>query len=125
LEIFEFLNSKFGMASCYSSLGSFYSEQNDFEASLENNRKALKIFEDLENIDAVASTLSEIGIVLTKMGHYEDAYHNLTESLKIAIEIGFNVRELDSYQGLYEYYEATRNYKTSLEYYKTLYQCKR
>ncbi len=44
LEIFEELDRKFGMASCYSNLGSIYDEQLNYELSLLNNQQAFKDF---------------------------------------------------------------------------------
>ncbi|CAN5550347.1 hypothetical protein BH23BAC1_BH23BAC1_11980 [soil metagenome] len=116
--IFESSNSKFGMANCLSYLGSIYSEQQDYQASLESYHKAIIIFEELDNKDAVSGSLSEIGILMTKMGRYDEAYKNLSKGLKLSIEIGSKVRELDCYKGLYEYFEGVKDYKTSLEYYK-------
>lgn len=118
LDIFIELNSKLGMGSCYSNLGSVYNDQMNFELSLENNKKALKIFKELENKEAMCGRYIEIGSVLTKMASYEQAYFNLQEGLNIAKEIGNKGRELESYNYLYEYYLALKNYKTSLEYYK-------
>lgn len=118
LELSKELDWKVGMASCYSNLGSIYNDQLNFNASLENNRMALKIFEELENKEAVSGRYSEIGAVLTKTGSFDEAFENLMLGLEIAKEIGNKARELESYEVIFKYFEAIKDYKSSLAFYK-------
>lgn len=112
------LDYKTGMALSLSNMGIVYEDKGQLEDALENFTKALELFRKTGNKSYVAARLIDIGEVQTKLGDFNQALSNLTEGLQIAKEIEDAERELYSYKALFEYYEITKNYNQSLDFYK-------
>ena len=111
-------NYKTGMALSLSNIGIVYEDQDLLTEALENFSKALDLFKETGNKSFVAARLIDIGEVQSKLGYFNQAYSNLQEGLKISKEINDAERELYSYKALFEYFETTKNYNKSLEFYK-------
>lgn len=116
--ISEASNYLTGMALSLSNIGIVYKEQQKYEDAIESLTKALDLFRETGNKALVSARLIDIGEVETKMGYFNKAYSNLAEGLEIAKEINDAEGELNSYKALFEYYETTKNYNLSLEFYK-------
>ena len=112
------LNYKSGMAFGLSNIGRIYQDQKKYEEAVEQYESALQLFKETGNKSLVAGRLNDLGEVYTMLGDFEEAYSKLTEGLEIAKETNDAERELISYKALFEYYEVTKNYNLSLEYYK-------
>lgn len=109
---------KTGMALSLSNKGIVYEDRKQLNLALENFTKALELFRETGNKSFMAARLIDIGEVQAKLGYFNEAYSNLQEGLKISKEINDAERELYSYKALFEYFETTKNYNKSLEYYK-------
>ena len=112
------LDYKTGMALSLSNMGIVYEDKKQLKKALENFTEALNLFRETGNKSYVAARLIDIGEVQTKLGDFNQALSNLTEGLEIAKEIEDAERELYSYKALFEYFETTKNYNQSLEFYK-------
>lgn len=112
------INFKSGHAFALSNIGRVHQHLEQYEDAIENYKAAIEIFKEINNKSSVAGRLIDLGELYTSIGNYERAYTSISEGLQIAKEINDTERELFGYKGLFEYYEAVKDYNKSLDYYK-------
>ena len=112
------IDFKSGHAFALSNIGRVNQDLEKYEEAIENFKAAIEIFKEINNKSALSGRLNDLGEVYTLLGRYDEAHEKLYEGLQIALETNDTERELVSYKGLFEYYEAVKDYNLSLDYYK-------
>lgn len=112
------IDFKSGHAFALSNIGRVNQDIEQYDEAIENFKAAIEIFKEINNKSAVSGRLNDLGEVYTLLGRFDEARAKLYEGLQIALEISDTERELISYKGLFEYYEAIKDYNLSLDYYK-------
>jgi tetratricopeptide (TPR) repeat protein len=78
---------KSGLARTYASSGVVYSEQNNYNLSLNNYEKALKLYREINELSSVSKTLNNIGILYKSQQIYPKALQYLKEAHKIQSDL--------------------------------------
>ncbi|MEO7978129.1 tetratricopeptide repeat protein [Flavobacterium sp.] len=78
---------KSGLARTYASSGVVYSEQNNYNLSLNNYEKALKLYREINEFSSVSKTLNNIGILYKSQQIYPKALQFLKEAYKIQSDL--------------------------------------
>ena len=124
IKIFDKINDRKGVSSCYNNIGLLLEWKGEFEPALDNYNKSLRIDEEIGNKGGVAASLNNIGNVLQKQGNYKKAIEYYIRVQKIREELKDKEGIADAYNniaGLYEkqdaYDEAIKNYQNALVLY--------
>ncbi len=114
--------SKVTLASAYDHLGLLYSENKEFELSLEWREKALNLKRQYlkETDSSYISTWNNYGHILQKLGRYKDALevHKNILNVREKVYPKYHPARAYSYNNLALSYSANRDFKMALEYSK-------
>jgi signal transduction histidine kinase/Flp pilus assembly protein TadD len=111
-------NDTIGMSSSLNNIGLLYHEIKDNEKALEFLNRSLRFSELKKDVYSIANTRNNIADVLIEIGEFSKAADKIQKALKSAKEIKARDIERESYELFSKLYEATGNYKKSLNYYK-------
>ncbi len=102
----------------YTCIGHIYQRQNQYNTSLEFNKKALQVRRNLIPYDNYISSLVNIGGDFLLLGKPDSGRYYLDAGLKMAQR--FNLKNImkNGYRHLYSYYLKKGNYEAALPYYK-------
>jgi CheY-like chemotaxis protein len=85
---FEKENNKLELARCLAKLGFLYKENANYNKSIDNFQKAIKINEELGNINAVKNLYVNVGMIYNEKENYEQALSCFRKSLQINEKLG-------------------------------------
>ncbi|MDN5205563.1 tetratricopeptide repeat-containing sensor histidine kinase [Fulvivirgaceae bacterium BMA10] len=111
LEYFTKANDKPQIATTLNNIGKLYQETEEYENALQNHQKALDYALSTEDKSRIAEVYTNIGKMQIKLGLYDDSHKNLIKGLGMARDIGEQQRELESYEGLFQYFEAKEQFR--------------
>jgi len=105
-------------ALAYANLGLTYEKQGLYDKATKVLKKSLEINKKAENAESQAKNLRILGSVLKKQKKYNSALQYLNESEELAKKIKLVSEYYDIYSEKSEVYEALKDYKKSLEYFR-------
>lgn len=112
------INNKIGIAREYGNIASVLIEQKKFNEAFKIHSKALIINEELKNKKGIAVNYQRIGEYYLKQNELIDAKKNLIRANKLAIEVGINDIQKESYDKLSELYEKKGQMDSAYIYFK-------
>ncbi len=104
------------MAVSFNNIGEVYTKQRNFEKSLENHFKALKIYEEGNDKQGIASSNINIGNIYYEQGNYKKELDNYLKAIKIYEEIGDKRAIGATFSNVGIAYIKLGNYEKSLYY---------
>jgi len=110
------INSLWGIAYDYESIGEVYSLQGRYTEALQVHLKALAIREQLQQKRELAAAYTKVGIDYLKLKNYEEAKLNLKKSLFYAEDVGANNELRNVYKWISKLNAEMGNYKEALEF---------
>ena len=114
------LESKWGMAYDYESLGKVSSYKQNYNKALDYHYKALKIREGLNQKNELAMSYFELGKNHLKLDEFRQAEEFLMKSLKISEQMGNKEIMKDNYNLLSQMYANKEDYARALAFSKKL-----
>jgi len=117
LKIYEEINDKKGMSSCYNSLGIIQSDQVNYEKALEYLFKALKINEELKDIIGMSKCYNNLGAIFKLQNNYDKATEFYAKALEINEKLGKKEFIPGNYNNLGMIQYDIGNYDKAMEYY--------
>jgi len=78
----------FGLARCYSSLGVIFSQEGNYNESLDNYQNGLKLYQKIDQKNSISKSYNNIGIVYKSRSNNAKALEYFKKALKIQEEIG-------------------------------------
>ncbi len=107
-----------GIAIVTGNLGIVSYYRGDFEASLNSQKKAMRLFEDGNNKVHLAEAFKYMGLSNLKLGKYKNAENDLLQGLLIALSTHHKLMEYSLYESLISLYGITEDLPKVLRYYE-------
>ena len=118
IHIAEQIEDHFNLARGYLQIGKIYRKKRNYSESLKSFLQSLFYAEPINNKDTVATAYLQLAILTFEGESFEEAQEYAQKCLKIALETGMKHLEANAYRILSNIYEAQKDYKTALNYYK-------
>ncbi len=112
------IGNQHGIANAYHNLGMIKSEQQNFDKSIEYQKKAIGIKEAQGDKRSLANYQLSLGGTYMETGQIQNAIAALEKSLALGKELNISNIKTDSYLTLSKAYEAQGNKEKALEYFK-------
>ncbi|RLD56399.1 MAG: hypothetical protein DRJ05_11370 [Bacteroidetes bacterium] len=112
------VNDKDKMANNLNNIGKIYSEVEDYDKALDYYLQALEIQKETNDTWSEANTCRNIGHVYFEQKKYDEAFLFLTKAVEKAKGINAVSLLMETYYGLFEYYEINNNFYEALKYHK-------
>ncbi|NJB70016.1 tetratricopeptide (TPR) repeat protein/DNA-binding CsgD family transcriptional regulator [Saonia flava] len=107
LEIFQDLSEEIRVADAFYKIAIIENSLENFNASIENSQKALKVYREHDDVEYQSSILNILGISHKFKKKYDKAIDYFNESLKISNEHGYKTIKLVSIPHLIDIYLET------------------
>ncbi|NJO90995.1 MAG: tetratricopeptide repeat protein [Chloroflexia bacterium] len=82
IKIFDKINERIGVSSCYNNIGLLYEWKGEFEIAMEYHERSLNIDIEINNKDGEASSYNNIGNILQNQGNYKKSIEYYIKSAK-------------------------------------------
>ena len=115
LDIAERIDDNYAKMGIYQTLGSYYSNNNEFSKALNYSQKAYELSVFLNDREYQALSLSSISALNLKFFEYEKGLQNAYEALQISQELGLKNQIIISYNVIADLYREKQMYKESEE----------
>lgn len=115
LKIKEEAGDQQGIATCLNNIGLVLQNQKKLSEALEYFQKSLSIRESMGDKQGISASFNNIGSIYQNLGQHSKAIDFGKKALSLAKETGAIVVLRDAYKTLFESYEATEQWKQSLE----------
>jgi tetratricopeptide (TPR) repeat protein len=106
------------IASCYSDIGTIYTEMMEDSLSLKFLYKAMDFYKTKENSKEKTVLIGNIGYTYLNMGSYVDALKYFKKSLTMCEEMDYNEGIATTNSNIGKVYTQQRKYKKALPYFK-------
>lgn len=118
MKVYEELNDKNGITSCFNNIGTVYGNLGDYPRAMEFNLKSLAIAEDLGDKSGISYSYNNIGILYFDQGDYAKSLEYYSKSLKIDEELGDKNGVSYSLNNIGVIYKNQKDYSNALAYYQ-------
>lgn len=115
LAVNQELNNSIGLAICYNSLGVAYQLKKDYARAHEYLNKALEVNDNVDDKVHVAESYLNIGKLWSLQGKHEEARKYFKQSIDLSLRWRFKYLLMEAYRALAKDYEASGDFKRSLE----------
>jgi len=107
LELFEEINNKHGIETCYNNIGNAYTSINDYDKAIDNYEKALKACREIDDKYGIAAAVGNIATIYYNTKRYDSAKVYYLQAIEVFKDLNsqpdvarsyFNLGNLSSQQ---------------------------
>ena len=103
-------------------IGHIFLEKGDYKEALKYAKKSMKISEEISDKWGICKSHFGIGKLYAWLGNFAEAKKNIERGFEVGKELGKNELIRDGHETYSILYEAKKEYKKALEYYKKFHQ---
>jgi adenylate cyclase len=118
LKLKQAAGDKAGIGSSLGGIGDIYTLKDDYETAIKYNQQALDIYREINDHLGIMYGLLEIGKAYTYLEKYNEAIPYLNEALSNLEDVNSLQLISGTYQYLYEYHLAIKDFEKALEYHQ-------
>ncbi|GJM36144.1 MAG: hypothetical protein DHS20C18_51450 [Saprospiraceae bacterium] len=116
------LEGRFYAAATYIEMGSLFMDQEDYEKSLEQYQKSLKLFLELDKKNGIAANYNNIGMLYLSLKEFDQAKNYLLQSLPLKKELNDLEGLGNTYSGLGRIAFFKQQYPEAKKYFEQAFQ---